>query len=248
MSKAKDIMSEVTITIDGKKIKAVEGEYLLDICKREWIFIPTLCDNSELKPYGACRLCIVEWDRGTWSKIVTSCNFPVKDGQVFKTNSEKVNKERKMIMEFTLARASKTPEIIELAKKLGVESDSVRFPKKEEGCILCGMCIRACSEVVGANAISFSGRGPIRKISSPFFEEAGDCIGCGSCAYVCPTNFIKIEEDAKIRKFPLWKVEFEMAFCKKCGQKIAPKKQLEFISKRANLPKDWFDLCQNCRP
>ena len=241
-------MSKITVTIDGKKIEAAAGENLLDVCRREFIPIPTLCDHGDLKPYGVCRLCIVEWDRGDWSKIVTSCNFPVKDGQIFKTNSDKVVRQRKMIMELTLARSSQTPEIIDVAKRIGVDVDKIRFPKKDDGCILCGMCIRACSEVVEANAISFAGRGPTRKISSPFFDEAGDCIGCGSCAYVCPTNYIKMEEDADYRTFPEWKVKFEMARCKKCGQKIAPKKQLEFIRKKANLPADWFDVCINCRP
>lgn len=239
-------MSKISITIDGKKVETEAGENLLGICRREFISIPTMCDHHDLKPYGVCRLCIVEWDRGDWSKIVTSCNFPVKDGQIFKTSSDKILRQRRMIMELTLAHSSATPEVIAMAKKIGV--DKVRFPKKDEGCILCGMCIRACSEIVEANAISFAGRGPTREISSPFFDEAGDCIGCGSCAYICPTKYIKMEEDENYRTFTQWKVKFEMARCKKCGQKIAPKKQLEFIHKKANLPPDWFDVCINCRP
>lgn len=238
-------MDKIQVTIDGKKVEAINGENLLDICRHENIYIPTLCDNHDLKPYGVCRLCIVEWDRGSWSKIVTSCNFPVKDGQIFKTNSEKILRMRKMIIELILARSSKTPEIIELARKLGV--NETRFEKQDNGCILCGNCVRACSEIVEVNAISFAGRGPTREVSSPFSEEATDCIGCGSCAFVCPTNYILVEENDKTRKFPLWKVEFEMAHCSKCGQKIAPKKQLEFLRKKVNLPQDWFNLCQNCR-
>lgn len=234
------------ITIDGRKVEASEGERLLDVCKREDIFIPTLCDHPDLKPYGVCRICIVEWERGSWSKIVTSCNFPVRDGQIFRTNSEKVVRERNMIMEFTLARSSRTPEIIALAKKLGIEK--ARFPSKDEGCILCGMCIRVCSEVVEANAISFAKRGPVRTISSPFSGEATDCIGCGSCAYVCPTKYIELKEDENFRSLPLWNVKFEIARCKKCGQKIAPKKQIEFMTRRSKgLSEGWFDLCQNCR-
>jgi len=233
------------ITIDGREVEANAGETLLDVCRRNDIFIPTLCHYDELEPYGACRLCIVEWDRGDWSKMVTSCNFPVKEGQIFKTTSEKATRQRKMLMELTLARSSKTPEIIELAKKLGVKK--TRFEKRDEGCILCGNCIRACEEVVGVSAISFSDRGPLREVSSPFSEEAMDCIGCGSCAYVCPTNYIKVEETENARKFPQWKVEFDYAHCKKCGVKIAPQKQLDYIRKKAALPEDWFDVCQSCR-
>lgn len=239
-------MSKINIIIDGVKVEAEAGERLLDVCRRQDIFIPTLCDHDQLQPYGACRLCIVEWVRGDWSKIVTSCNFPVKDGQVFKTNSEKATRERKMIMELTLARSSKTPEIVALAKRIGVEAG--KFPASDEGCILCGMCIRACAEVVGANAISFSERGPVRKVASPYYEEAYDCIGCGSCAYICPTNYIEVKEDENTREFPLWHVKFEMARCKKCGQKVAPKKQIEFMKSRSKgLPEGWFDVCQNCR-
>jgi predicted molibdopterin-dependent oxidoreductase YjgC len=239
-------MANITITIDGQKVEATAGERLLDVCNRLGIFIPTLCDHDQLKAYGACRLCLVEWDRGDWSKMVTSCNFPVKEGHVFKTNSDKVNRERRMIMEWTLARSSQTPEIVALAKRLGVEV--TRFPERAEGCILCGMCVRACSEIVEADAISFSERGPVRKVASPFYDEASDCIGCGTCATICPTRYIEVQEGEETRTFPLWHATFEFARCTKCGQKVAPKKQIEFLKKRAKgLPEGWFDLCQNCR-
>jgi bidirectional [NiFe] hydrogenase diaphorase subunit len=230
---------KITITLNGKKVEAAADERLLDVCNREGVFIPTLCDHEALKPYGACRLCIVEWVRGDWSKTVTSCNFPVKDGQVFKSDSDKVTRERKMIMEFALARSSKTPEVIELAKKLGVENP--RFSTRDEGCVMCGMCVRVCNEVVGANAIGYSARGPERKVSSPFDEEAGDCIGCGSCAYICPTKYIEVEEEGMKRNFPLWHVEFDLVYSKKLGQKIS-KKAVDFICKRAGLTEDWFEL------
>lgn len=240
-------MSKIKITLDGKQVEVENGERLLDVCRRQGIFIPTLCDQEDLVPYGSCRLCIVEWVRDGWSKMVTSCNFPVKEGQVFSTTSDKLTRERKMIMEWTLARASNSPEIVALAKKLGVELENVRFSKREELCILCGMCIRACNEVVGANAICFSERGPQRKATSPFDDEAGDCIGCGSCAYVCPTNVIEVIEDEDTRSFPKWKVTFEFAKCKKCGRNVAPKKQIEFMKKKAKIPEGWFDFCQDCR-
>lgn len=240
-------MSKIKITLDGKEVEVEAGERLLDVCRREHAFIPTLCDNDDLKPYGSCRMCLVECESDGKKKMVASCTFPVTAGIKVTTDSEKVKTHRKMVIEWTLARASKTPEVIELAKRLGVDPDASRFSKKEEGCILCGMCIRACGEVVGAHAISFVDRGPQRKVSSPFDDEAKDCIGCGSCVYVCPTGFIKMEEDAKSRTFPQWKAKFEFAMCKKCGQKVATKKQIEFFKSRAKIPDGWFDLCQDCR-
>lgn len=239
-------MEKVTITVDGERVEATKGEYLIGVLERMGKFVPTLCNADGLEPYGACRLCIVEQDRGGWSKMVTSCNFPVKDGQVFITDSDKVRRQRNMVMEFILARSSKTPEVIELARKMGMAES--RFAKQDEGCILCGMCIRACEEVVGVSAISFRGRGANREVAAPFGEEAVDCIGCGTCAYVCPTRYIEMIEDENTRSIPLWGVTFEMARCKTCGTKIAPKKQLEYFVRKAKLPPDWFDYCNSCRP
>lgn len=240
-------MSKVTINIDGKEIQVEEGSYLLPTLRKMGIFIPTLCEHEQIKPYSACRLCIVEWVRGEgWTKIVTSCNFPVKAGQKFLTNSEKVRRERQMIMELILARSSNVPEIIELAQRLGITT--TRFPKDEEGCVLCGLCIKACEEVVEVSAIGFQSRGPNRTVIAPFDDEAKRCIGCGSCAYICPTNYIKMEEKNHLRKISLWHVEFKMKQCKTCGQDIAPEKQLEYIRKKVNLPENFFDNCLNCRP
>lgn len=238
-------MAPIKINVDGSDFEVEEGRSLLPILQEKGFFIPTLCNHEAIQPYGVCRLCVVEWVRDGWSKIVTSCNFPVKDGQKFLTNSEKIRRLRKGLIELTLARSFNVPEVVELAKKLGVED--VPYPKEEEGCILCGLCINACEQVVGVSAIGFHDRGPKREVCSPFMEEAHRCIGCGSCVYVCPTRYIKMEDKKHVRKIPLWKVEFEMAACKKCGSDIAPKKQLEYFSKLVNLPEGFYDVCLNCR-
>ncbi len=240
-------MSKIKILIDGKQVEADAGERLIDVCRRAHVFVPTLCDNDDLKPYGSCRMCLVECEADGKTRMVASCTFPVTEGLKIHTDTDRVKKHRKMVAAWTLARASKTPEIIELAKKVGLNPDENRFSKREEDCILCGMCVRACSEVVGANAISFVQRGPERKVSSPFDDEACDCIGCGSCAYVCPTNYIEVTEDEDTREFPQWKAKFEFVKCKKCGNKVATKKQIEFFKKRAKIPEGWFDCCSDCR-
>jgi NADH dehydrogenase/NADH:ubiquinone oxidoreductase subunit G len=238
-------MTKIKINIDGRDIEAEGGSFLLETLRKEGFFIPTLCNHEEITPYGVCRLCIVEWVRDGWSKVVTSCNFPIKDGQKFLTNTDRIRKERQTIMELILSRSSNVPEVVELAQRLGVET--TRFPKDEEGCILCGLCIKACEEVVGVSAIGFQGRGPSRKVIAPFDDSAKACIGCGSCAFVCPTNYIKMEEKDHVRKIPLWHVEYKMQQCKTCGADIAPKKQLEYIKQKVGLPSDFFDNCLNCR-
>lgn len=237
----------VTITVDGKKIEAKEGDNLLSVLLRHGFDIPNMCYNDEMPAFGACRLCLVEVEQNGRTKAHPSCSFPVSDGMVIRTETETIIKHRKMVAELLLARCPDVEKVKRLAKRLGVDGEP-RFPKHKEGCILCGLCTRACEDVVGVSAISFVGRGPTKKVGTPFLEKTETCIGCGSCIYVCPVDFIKMEEDEKVRRFPQWKVEFEMARCKKCGGKVAPKKQIEFMkSKTKGLPEDWFDTCQNCR-
>ena len=226
------------IVIDGKEIEANDGEMLLDVALRNNVDIPHLCHNDEIKPYGACRLCLVEVKKGRKDIITTSCTYPISDGVEVKTNTEKVLKNRKLVLELLLARSPNVPEIQSLAKKYGVED--TRFDKADEGCILCGLCVHACEQVVGVSAISFSGRGVDRVVSSPFDLEADRCIGCSSCVYVCPTNYIKMEEKDGKRIFPNWHVEFEMQRCEVCGRAFAPKKQLEYFRKLADLPEDFI--------
>lgn len=239
-------MASVQITADGKKIEAKKGEMLLPVLLRSGFDIPHMCFNEEIQPFGACRLCLVEIDRGDWRRAVVSCSYLVSDGLVVFTDSERLVNHRKMVAELLLTRCPDVPQVRTLAKRLGVE-DEGRFSKKDHGCILCGLCTRACEQVVGVSAISFVGRGPDKKVATPFFDESKVCIGCGSCAYVCPVDYIRIEEDENTRKFPQWKTEFKLVHCKKCGQKIGTDREIEFMSKRAGTPEGWFDVCSNCR-
>ena len=240
-------MAQVTFTADGKKLTAEAGETLLPVLLAARFDNPHMSYNEEMPPYGACRLCLVEVEQDGRRKVHTACSFPVAEGIAVHTNTEILKRHRRMVAELLLARCPEVKQVQDLAKKLGVESGE-RFQKKDKGCILCGLCTRACEQVVGVSAISFVGRGPDKEVGTPFLDKSEVCIGCGSCAFICPVDFIRIEEDEKVRRLPQWKVEFEIARCKKCGQKIGPKKELEFLAKRAKgLPEGWFDVCQNCR-
>jgi len=181
----------VTLTIDGQIIHVRRDTTILDAAKQLGIHIPTLCYHKALKPYGACRLCMVEIFRNGRSKLVTSCNYPAEDGLVVSTGTEAVKKTRKMVMELLLARCPDVPEIQQLAEKMGVKT--VRFKKKEDKrCILCGLCVRVCEELVGVSAISFASRGIEREVNTPFGIDSEVCIGCGSCTYICPTGCIEM--------------------------------------------------------
>ncbi len=242
-------MSEVTkvqIAVDGAKVEADAGQLLLPVLLKAGCEIPHMCYNDEIPPYGACRLCVVEVEEEGRRRVVPSCSYPVKPGIAVFTNTERIQRHRRMLAELLLARCPEVPQIRELAEKYGVAGEP-RFTRKEEGCILCGLCTRVCEQVVGVSAISFAGRGPDKEVATPFLDESKVCIGCGSCYLICPVDYIKMEEDDKVRRFPQWKVAFEIARCKKCGQKVGPKRQLEYLIKRANLPEDFYEVCQNCR-
>ena len=163
------------------------------------------------------------------------------------TNSERVSNNRKMIMELLLARCPNNKVIQDLARKLGVEKTS--FKLEDNQCILCGLCVRVCEEVVGVAAISLVGRGTQREMASPFYEPSDVCIGCGSCAYVCPTEAIRAENvgDTRIISMPSGKIELKLKKCKTCGNYWATEKQLEYIAKLSHQSAEVFDNCPNCR-
>jgi bidirectional [NiFe] hydrogenase diaphorase subunit len=238
----------VTFNIDGREFKAEEGQTILQVARENGIDIPTLCHHEAIEPYGACRLCIVEVSKGRRSRIVTSCLYPVEEGLDVKTNSPRVISNRKMLVELLLARCSKNKVIKELASQMGIEQSIIRPEYLEDNdCIVCGLCVRTCEQVVGVSAISLVNRGITKEPASPFLEPARDCIGCGSCYYVCPTGAIKMEDRNGTRIIYNWKVEFKLKKCKVCGNYWAPEKQLEYIRKKWNLPDDFFDICPTCK-
>ncbi|MBM3709386.1 MAG: 2Fe-2S iron-sulfur cluster binding domain-containing protein, partial [Actinobacteria bacterium] len=192
----------ISLIINDKKIEVEEGFTVLKAAEQAGIKIPTLCAHKALSPYGACRLCLVEVSRsGRSSEIHTSCTYPAMEGLVVQTNSERVIKTRKIIIELLLARCPDSEVIKNLARELGVEK--VRIKYKNKDCILCGLCVRMCEERMESAAISFSGRGPRREVTSPFGKPSEICQVCGACDFVCPTGKVNLAEVSKIKPRPI---------------------------------------------
>ncbi len=186
----------VKVNIDGKVVEVLEETTILKAAEKAGVWIPTMCHCDYLEPYGVCRLCSVEVIRGKRSRIVTSCNYPVRDGITVRTNSDKVKWIRKIIMELMLSRWPNVNVVKEMASQLGIEKprfESLEKDESEDACILCGMCVNVCQDVVGASVLGFSNMGIERKVVLPFGEQSDKCIACGACAYVCPTGHIKVK-------------------------------------------------------
>ncbi|HUK85701.1 MAG TPA: Coenzyme F420 hydrogenase/dehydrogenase, beta subunit C-terminal domain [Candidatus Acidoferrum sp.] len=199
-------LKKITLKIDGQEVTASEGSTILDAAKGIGINIPTLCYHKALSPFGSCRLCSVEIvDKRGRSRIVTSCNYPVEEGLVVYTKSEKTIKVRKLLLDLLLARTPNVQKIKDLAHEYGIEKSSFWTADENEDCVLCGLCTRVCDELVGVNAIDFANRGVEREVSTPYHTFSNDCIGCGACAMICPTKskrtrtntYPTLEEDGK---------------------------------------------------
>ncbi len=182
-------MSDVFVEIDGKKVKAREGITVLEAAQSAEIFIPTLCHSEKLEPYGACRMCTVEVEVRGWTKLVAACLYPIEKDLIVRTRSDKVDKIRKTILEFLLAHAPCSPQLLELAQEYGADKD--RFEKESSFCILCGLCVRYCAEVKKKNAVGFVESGARREIS--FIPEiaAKECLDCKECFPLCPTSYLQ---------------------------------------------------------
>jgi len=210
----------VKVTIDGSLCEVAEGATVLEAIQQAGVYVPTLCHDPDLKPYGACRLCIVQIEglRG----LPTACTTPVQDGMVVQTETDEIHEIRRTIVELAIAshpydclvcEKSHDCELLAVARYLGVKKSSVErlrrgtlnlpvdssspaFVIDPNKCILCGKCVRVCHELQSVGAIDFAFRGYHTRISAFGAKPLNhsNCQSCGECVERCPTGALMAEQ------------------------------------------------------
>lgn len=237
----------IKVTINGNEVSVEKDTPLLKACRLARVDVPTLCYNENVNAYGVCRLCVVEVNDGRRTRIVPSCVYPVRREISVQTDTERIRKHRAMILSLMLARCPNEKVVQELAAKYGVTEPPARFRTDVEDCILCGLCVRTCHEVVRVGAIAFAGRGEKRQVVAPFDDENPVCIACGACSYVCPTQCIKFYDKDGKRYLEKWHREADMLACEKCGGYWLPDAFATVYAKKMGIDPLSMKVCPNCR-
>ena len=210
------------MTINNRRVTFTNERNVLSVIRKSGIDLPTFCYHSELSTYGACRMCVVEDDRG---KIFASCSEVPRDGMVIYTNTPRLQHHRKMIIELLLAAHCRdcttcakngVCTLQKLSRQLGItrvrfENNKNQLPldtssecviRDPNKCILCGDCVRTCDEIQGLGILDFAFRGSKMQVTPAFNKDLAqtDCVGCGQCRAVCPTGAISIKQNVE----PVW--------------------------------------------
>jgi predicted molibdopterin-dependent oxidoreductase YjgC len=227
----------MSITIDGKELEFTPGQTVYEVAKANGIYIPVLCHHEQLKPVGACRVCVVEVEKAR--SLIAACAMPAEKGMVVHTSTERVLQARKLAVELLMTQghhncitceSSGNCVLQDLAYSLGVESPRFGEPAEVKAfeqanemivrdmnkCVLCGLCVRACNEIQVNQVLDYTGRGPTAAVGPAFglLYEDSDCVFCGECVRVCPVGAL-FEKQGRFqgRGDDLKKVHTTCAYC-----------------------------------
>lgn len=211
-------MSKIKITINNREVEAYEGQTVLEAAKNNGIHIPTLCYLKDVTGTGACRVCQVEVEGA--KTLCAACVYPVRDGMVIKTNSQRALDARRRVVELIVSNHSKdclscirntNCELQRLCQELGVREDAFAGEKSEptfdtvspgivrntSKCVLCGRCVETCTKVQGLGVLGYMNRGFKTKVA-PIYDKSFDdvnCMQCGQCINVCPVGALHEKEE-----------------------------------------------------
>ncbi len=270
---------KVKIKINYTEYRVNERENILSFCQKKGIDIPALCYHEALKPYGACRLCIVDvairnkkletapadtdsgkplfhkYTEDVKHGITTSCTLKATEGLEVLTETEEIENHRKILFQFYLAQAPNSEVIKKLAAKYHVEETPFTIKSRENDnldnqCVLCGLCVRVCNDIIEKGVINYTGRGYYVKINTAFALPSDICMGCKACAGVCPTGAIRFEDVGDTRYGHSWsETKIALKQCSICGGYYAPQPFDNRIINEMNpkIENELKDMCPVCR-
>jgi len=221
------------IIMDGKEVAADRGQTIVEVARRNGVYIPTLCHVPALEPAAMCRVCTVELAEGRRTRLVTACNYPLRGDAEIQTDTPMLRQGRKLLIELLAARCSDSRTLKELAERYG--ADLNRFPAENKDCIMCGLCARVC-ERVGGNVLALCGRGVEISVDTSFGRLSPTCIGCAACAQICPVQTIRIEDVEGERRVIVRGKEASrvpLRTCTSCGVHFGPVIDLSQVMNRA---------------
>ncbi len=234
----------IEIKINDRKILAKENQTILGVAKENQIKIPHLCFHPALKPSGSCKLCGVEVGSPSGKQVVMlSCILKVKENLEIKTESKLVDTHREKAFNKLLQMAPDSIRIRDLAKEFGV---TVTPPPN--GCIRCRLCIRVCNEIVKSRALKMVKT----EEGSQVMPGEGTCIGCGTCANLCPTNTIRIDDLDSVRTISIkGRIigQLPLEWCEGCGKMYATSNFLKHVAQSTTShpdTKEHHHLCTSC--
>lgn len=225
--------------INGKKVTWLFGESVLDAATRAGEFIPSLCcDPGFMNRDSCCRLCLVQITLDGRTSLQAACATVTDEDMEIVTSTPELEKTRETILQLIYSEAPGNKVILELMKKCNVEPDEKIPDKGGRDCILCRRCRNVCNYWVHG-AIDSMHRGIKREISTPYDIAADECLGCASCAIVCPINAIEVKETEDKRH--IWEKDFQLLYCEECGKLLTTDENF-FDASYPNAP----ILCHTC--